>query len=143
MVRAYVWVGFAAASLFGCSTESIKVNASKDASAATGGAANRDAAREASPAPCTPDVPDACPMPKPGYVADVVPILETKCNGCHDGHDGGPWPLTNHADVEHWTAAILSTLKGCTMPPPTSPMPLTEAERSTLIAWLVCGAPNN
>lgn len=132
----------AAVVCLGCSTDSTRLSGSRDGSAqdaASADARNRDAPSST----CTPDLPDACPTPKPGYANEVVPILEAKCNGCHDGHDGGPWPLTNHDLVVHWTSAILATLEHCTMPPSTSPMPITEAERHTLIAWLVCGAPNN
>jgi hypothetical protein len=97
------------------------------------------------PGPCTAEVPDACPSKPPSYTTDVIPILNAKCasGGCHDGHDGGPWPLTNHEDVDHWRAFIISDLAKCSMPPATSSMRITESEQKTLIDWLVCGAPVN
>jgi cytochrome c5 len=122
--------------LVACSTDAVKPKS----------AAPRDASADQSasaPATCPTNVSDACPAAQPSYAADVVPILNAKCNGCHTGGDGSPWPLTNHEDVVHWRAFILKDLAGCTMPPPTSTVRLTEAEQSTLVTWLVCGAPEN
>jgi cytochrome c5 len=94
--------------------------------------------------PCTAMVPDeSCPKPTPAYATDVVPIFEAKCNTCHDGKDGGPWPLTDHADVVHWRTQVFSVLVDCTMPPPKGTGDLTSSERQTLINWLACGAPDN
>lgn len=108
-----------------------------------GSPATQDGSANAPPPECNAEVPDACPSPSPKYATDVVPILEAKCNTCHDGRDGGPWPLTNHADVEHWITQVTSVLLDCTMPPPTGTEKLTSDERATLLNWLKCGAPNN
>jgi len=120
-------------SLGSCTTETIRPQPRHDAS-------TKDAPAE--PLSCPADVPDACPTPIPSYATAVVPILEAKCNGCHTGGDG-PWPLTNHADVLMWRAQVLYELERCTMPPPADKTRLTEAEQTTLIDWLVCGAPEN
>jgi hypothetical protein len=117
-----------------CTTETIHPEHHHDAS-------TRDSTTEAAPV-CSPDVPDACPSPVPSYATEVVPILVAKCNGCHTGGDG-PWPLTNHADVLHWRTQVLNELANCTMPPPMDTSRLTARERTMLIDWLVCGAPDN
>jgi hypothetical protein len=122
--------------LASCTTETIRMVQSRDAGV-------RDSHEADPPATCSADVPDACPSTVPSYRSDVVPIFEAKCNGCHMGGEGGPWPLTNYFDVLHWRAQVLSELARCTMPPSTSQIRVTEPERATLIAWLVCGAPNN
>jgi hypothetical protein len=122
-------------SLESCTTETIRLQPHHDAS-------THDAVREVEPS-CAPGAPDACPGPVPSYSRDLVPILEAKCNGCHTGHDGAPWPLTNYPDVLHWRAQVLAELAGCTMPPPAGTTQLTAGERAALIDWLVCGAPEN
>jgi hypothetical protein len=119
-------------SVASCTTETIRPGPRKDASVSD----------SSNPKQCPADVPDACPRPAPSYASDVVPILEAKCNGCHTGGEG-PWPLTNHDDVVHWLAQVLSEVARCTMPPPLSATQLTESERKLLIDWLVCGAPDN
>jgi hypothetical protein len=91
---------------------------------------------------CPAAVPDACPSPSPSYATDVVPVLDAKCNGCHTGGEG-PWPLTNHDLVVHWRDQVLTEVVQCTMPPPLGTTELTQAERTMLVDWLVCGAPDN
>jgi len=108
-------------------------------------AATKDSSTD-SPPPvpaCNAELPDACPTPGPKYATEVVPILDAKCDTCHDGKEGGPWPLTTHVDVTHWLTAVTSVLIDCTMPPPTGTEKLTPDERATLLNWLKCGAPDN
>jgi len=38
---------------------------------------------------------------------------------------------------------VLYEIERCTMPPPAEKTQLTESERTTLVDWLVCGAPAN
>ena len=38
---------------------------------------------------------------------------------------------------------MLGQLVGCVMPPPDAGGLLSESDRIALLAWLVCGAPNN
>ena len=122
-----------AVSLAACTTETLRPQPRKDAG-------TKDSSSTAPSCPA--DVPDACPTPVPSYATTVVPILDAKCNGCHTGGEG-PWPLTNHQHVVDWRAQVLSEVAECTMPPPLSTTRLTDAERTTLIDWLVCGAPGN
>jgi hypothetical protein len=85
-----------------------------------------------------------CAPPIPSFANDLTPLFDAKCNTCHDGMPGSPWPLTNYDDVSAWAVTVLSDIVACTMPPADAGAPeLTEAERATLIDWLVCGAPNN
>ena len=39
--------------------------------------------------------------------------------------------------------AVLNQVSVCNMPPVDANPTLGEADRSTLLAWIVCGAPNN
>lgn len=83
-----------------------------------------------------------CVNPPPSYANDVVPILDRACNlTCHVP-GGGPWPLTNYALVSAWSDVIATTLEECTMPPPDAG-PLAASDRTVLLQWLACGAPNN
>jgi hypothetical protein len=88
--------------------------------------------------------PDTCPSDQPSYSRDVVPLLDAKCNGCHTGIDGGPWALTNYTDVREWGIQIAIDISQCVMPPADDGTDaLTANERETLLAWVVCGAPEN
>ena len=129
-----VWICAGLLSLASCTTETIRPGTRMDASV-------KDSSN-ATPLQCPADVPDACPSPVPSWATQVVPILDAKCNGCHTGGDA-PWPLTNYPDVLHWRAQVLYEIERCTMPPPDDPKQLTASERTTLIDWLVCGAPEN
>src|SRR6266496_4020938 len=91
------------------------------------------------PAGCPYQAPQTCPASTPTYQADVLPILQTKCNDCHTGADGGPWPLTDYQLVVDWKISILGDLECNTMPPADAGLALTSDERTTLLAWLVCG----
>lgn len=121
-----------------CTTEVIQANPN-------GGQTPRDASSDTAAeaaGPCSATVPASCPTPVPSFANDIAPIFTEKCNGCHTGGDG-PWPLTNYLDVFHWRTQVLSELAACTMPPSDAAAKLTRDERATVIAWLVCDAPEN
>jgi len=85
-----------------------------------------------------------CPDSVPSYASDIAPILDARCNHCHDPDiPDGPWPLTDQQSVHEWSATILRQIRACTQPPPDSGYALTLEERQALEAWLVCGAPDN
>ncbi len=86
---------------------------------------------------CT-SFPSTCQASAPDYATVVVPILNAKCNGCHSGVDGGPWPLTNFEDVEHWQDVLVAELANCGMPPADAGPTLSDDERATLLSWLAC-----
>lgn len=92
---------------------------------------------------CGASIDPTCPNPPPSYKKDVAPVLDAKCNNCHDGHDGGPWPLGSVEDIQHWRGQVLGDLIHCTMPPADAGAALSPDERAALIGWLACKSPNN
>ena len=121
-----------------------------DASAegdATADAAGLDASVgggvDAAPEPereCNIVAPTACEQPEPTY-ANVQPIFEERCIGCHSGEPGGPWPLTSYPHVAGWFAEIRAAMLTCAMPPADSGVSMPDAERDQVLAWLRCGYP--
>lgn len=93
---------------------------------------------------CPHDLPASCPTPPPSYARDIQPILATRCLGCHG--DGGVaqsiHDYTTYAGVLANRSAILDQVYVCAMPPPNAGAP-TTGERQKLLAWLVCGAPDD
>jgi hypothetical protein len=93
---------------------------------------------------CPPPASDMCNGAVPSYAADVVPILDKRCNNCHaENSDGGPWPLGGYDDVSAWRDTIMNDLLRCTMPPADAGAPMPNAERAVLMAWIICGTPDN
>ena len=97
----------------------------------------------ASAAACSQDLPATCPSNVPSYQVDVAPIFAGRCVICHspDGSDSQR-DYANLAAIYANRGAILDQVYACRMPPNGSAEPSTT-ERATLLAWLVCGAPNN
>jgi hypothetical protein len=95
-------------------------------------------------ASCPSDLPAACPTPTPSFARDVNPILQARCAGCH-GPSGlaSDRPLTTYQEVHAQRSSALNQTYACRMPPADSGGPLTGAERSQVLGWFVCGAPNN
>jgi hypothetical protein len=128
----------------GCSSSDGSV-ATRDASdeAADGGA---DAPVGDSASACPNVLPATCPSPEPSYEDDVLPILEQRCYTCHA--DAGPTTsgsgidFGSYANVYQLRGDILSQVNDCRMPPATAPQP-TIAQRTTLLGWLKCEAPDN
>jgi hypothetical protein len=93
---------------------------------------------------CPQDLPKSCPTTPPSYAADVQAIFDRRCGGCHA--DGGfaveSHDLSNYAEVHRQRSAVLNQVYGCKMPPSKSAQPSPD-ERAKLLAWLVCGAPDN
>jgi len=106
----------------------------------TPGSPASDAASE-DPLVCSVTAPVACPSAVPGYAADVAPIIERRCLSCHSGSTLGPWPLTAYQHVADWQDMIRSQLLDCTMPPPEAGIPMTNAERLSILLWIRCGLP--
>ena len=96
---------------------------------------------------CPNDLPAACPSPAPTFSADVAPLIQKYCAGCHSADGEEPNPLlvsydsiTGSMDA---TARMVETqLVQCNMPPAGQPQ-LTAEERQTILGWLVCGAKDN
>jgi len=87
----------------------------------------------------------------PEYHADIRPILEKRCVGCHQKGDIGPMPLTSYTETRPWAKAIRQAVSKGTMPPwhadPSRSVPfhnersLTATERQTIVTWADAGAP--
>jgi hypothetical protein len=88
----------------------------------------------------------ACPSPPPSFATDVQPIVDSHCVDCHSaGGQEANRPLVTYADVARQNGSsgtILSQIVNCQMPPADAPQ-LDQAAHDTLVAWLVCGAPDN
>jgi hypothetical protein len=89
-----------------------------------------------------------CPGTPPSWQSDVEPLIATYCLTCHS--DGGVAPATfdytSYAGVYKNRAEMLTQVYQCVMPlvdasPPAAEP--SEAERQTIVSWLVCGAPDN
>ncbi len=95
-------------------------------------------------ASCPDDIPGSCPSTVPSYAADVAPILTSVCAPCHvsGGSAYASYDFESYASVAANESAILDAMSTCHMPPAVSPQ-LTDEQRATLLAWLVCGSPDN
>lgn len=84
------------------------------------------------------------------YYADVKPILDARCGGCHVSGGIGPFPLGTYDEAAPLAAAIEAAVVSGSMPPwPVSDTcnvydgdrSLTDAQIATLSAWAEAGAP--
>jgi len=105
------------------------------------------ACSQAEPQACPDDLPASCPSPAPTFSADVAPLIQNHCAGCHSPDGGYPNPsLTSYDNVTGSTGktaiTIESKVASCKMPPPGQP-PLTSEERQTIVGWILCGAKND
>jgi uncharacterized membrane protein len=90
-----------------------------------------------------PNLSTNCPSPAPSYANDVRPILNARCTTCHSpGGQEAVRDFTTYAGVFAQRQPMLTQVYSCRMPPAGNAQPTTQ-ERQTLVAWLVCGAPNN
>jgi hypothetical protein len=83
-----------------------------------------------------------CDKPIPSYQTDVLPILQSDCIVCHSPTGTAGYDETSYTDVYNQLSPIFSQVATCEMPPLNGPE-LSNAQRTTLIDWLACGAPNN
>jgi uncharacterized membrane protein len=90
---------------------------------------------------CTPGDLPTCTVPPPSYATTVAPIVAAQCTPCHSlGGVESKTPLVTVADVQKYAGSVLDQVDACLMPQGSV---LTDADRRTLLTWLVCGAPNN
>jgi hypothetical protein len=70
------------------------------------------------------------------YAADIAPILQARCVGCHNSGDNplAPFSLDGEAQANSFRSAINFVMQGNTMPPADAPQP-TASERAKLLAW--------
>jgi len=79
----------------------------------------------------------------PSYATTVHSIFVTACVNCHyPGSTLAYSSLATYEDVHLVYGSALGQVSSCLMPPAGQP-PLTEADRTALLTWLVCGAPEN
>jgi uncharacterized membrane protein len=72
-------------------------------------------------------------------------IIQTRCSVCHvpgGAEPNRPYQTYAQIAVPDTRRAILTQVYACRMPP-AGALPLTTDERQALLAWLVCGGPNN
>lgn len=85
---------------------------------------------------CPNDLP-ACPASPPSY-AQVAPVFQARCNSCHSAGGSAPDRLFDTYDhIAAQKEAALHQIYSCKMPTP-GYAPLTDAERQTVLSWLVC-----
>jgi hypothetical protein len=96
--------------------------------------------------PGCPSVPATSCSPMPSYASRIEPLLQERCTPCHfsGGVEDSYFDFSSYANVSALRTQIRTEVSGCIMPPPTSASGQpTMDERTALLAWLACGAPNN
>jgi hypothetical protein len=73
--------------------------------------------------------------------AQVEPLIVKSCVPCHDGMMTDVWPLTDYGDIAAWASSIKNSILDCSMPPADGGVPITNAERSALVQWVLCKTP--
>jgi hypothetical protein len=124
---ALVLAGVVGLGLTACSSSS-----SGSSSTGTGGAGGE----------CPNDLPASCPTPIPSYKDEIAKIFADDCVVCHSpAGTGANNPLVTYAQVQVLESANLDQVYACRMPP--AGYAFTLADREALLAWLVCGSPDN
>jgi hypothetical protein len=85
---------------------------------------------------------DAPTCTAPSYSKDITPLLDRDCNTCHTP-GSTLWPLVGYENVRDWSYSIYLDVEGGTMPPLDAGAPLPDHDRTALLQWITCGAPNN
>lgn len=99
----------------------------------------------ASDGDCPSDLPqsDTCATGTPSYRLEVAPLIVERCGTCHyAGNNRTSYVFAEREDLAEARQTVLTRIYGCVMPPEGA-QPLGEEERRVLLAWLVCGAPDN
>lgn len=90
--------------------------------------------------PCGLLPPANCSGPVPTY-SELAPLIVLRCESCHSGMVGGPWPLKTYQHLSDWQDAVRSEILNCRMPPVDSGVPITYEERQKIFTWVRCGLP--
>jgi len=76
----------------------------------------------------------------------VKPIIAERCFPCHAPGGAGVGStgrdFSQYDTIHTQRSAVLNQIYSCNMPPPDAGAP-TSDQRDKLLAWLVCGAPDN
>lgn len=84
------------------------------------------------------------------FAADVAPIVQAKCAGCHRPGQAAPFSLLSYDDARKKSAAIVEVVEERRMPPwhadPrhgafSNDRSLSPRQRATLLAWVEQGTP--
>jgi hypothetical protein len=95
---------------------------------------------------------DAATRTIPTFAQDVAPILQEKCQQCHQPNSIAPMSLITYQDVRPWARAIKERVATRQMPPwhidPSvgvqefkNDMSLSQSQIDTIVAWVDAGAP--
>ena len=96
-----------------------------------------------SPTNCPTDAPTMCAGPAPSYSGSVAPTIATHCQPCHGaGGMAADVSFDSYAKFYAERRTALDLVTRCIMPPSCASQP-TAAQRTALLQWLVCGAPDN
>ncbi|MGH7286347.1 MAG: hypothetical protein ACRELY_32920 [Polyangiaceae bacterium] len=94
---------------------------------------------------CTATLPHGCPE-APSYKTDIAPLVDRACNGCHaPGGVASDRDLTSYKNLRKLETTALVQVQDCAMPPADAgtDASLTSSERTEILQWFVCGAPDN
>ena len=82
-----------------------------------------------------------CTSVNASFAADVLPIIQTVCQGCHGaGSTNGPGELTNYTQISNAAARIKTAVVTGFMPRVGS---LSAGQIRLISCWVDSGAPNN
>ena len=100
---------------------------------------------------CSADQAPTAPATEPRtFYRDVQPILQEKCNRCHEPGGVGPFPLTTYEDAYAQRELVRASVVNRTMPPFLAAscctpyfqdFSLTDAEIAIVAGWVDQGAP--
>jgi hypothetical protein len=70
--------------------------------------------------------------------------VQKDCLACHSpSGEAADRDLTTYANISKLQSTTLLQVSHCLMPPAGANPGMTPAERTELVRWLVCGAPQN
>jgi uncharacterized membrane protein len=86
---------------------------------------------------------DNCPGQAPSFTGVIFPLIQQKCDSCHGpGGVEASIPFSSYERIYQRRQTIQQRVRDCLMPPADAgPAQLSADERTTLLTWLVCGAP--
>jgi hypothetical protein len=92
----------------------------------------------------TQEPPAACPAAVPSWSGEVSEIFMTRCSPCHfpGGVEDSAEDFSTYTGVSRIAVTIEGQIVSCAMPPDDAGA-LSAADRETLLAWIVCRAPDN
>ena len=93
-------------------------------------------------ADCPADLPASCPAGAAGYQATIAPLIAARCTPCHAPGGQSSHPLLIWDQIHALRGEVLSQVYACRMPQ-AGATPLTATERTELLGWLVCEAPDD